>query len=79
MEVGDIVEVTKLGKYEDGYYFTGDKAKLISRSEKEEWLADFTMNKKYVGDGKWFIDQNKLKKIEQAGARDCSDKAPRNP
>jgi hypothetical protein len=52
MKKGDIV-VMKKG--EEPYYKKGDKARLCRHLGYDDWLADFTVNDSYFGDGEWLV------------------------
>ena len=58
MKKGNIVIVTR---DMDPYYKAGDKAKLIKTTGNNDWLADFTMNKDFYGDGEWHLNKSNMK------------------
>ena len=77
MKIGDIVIITNLEEDDGEYYNIGDKAKIIKKDENF-CLADFTMNKKYFGDGKWWISERNIKITQPVNALDCSQTAAHN-
>jgi hypothetical protein len=62
MKVGDTVVIKTDGS---DLIKKGDKAKLVKGFPDGAWIADFTMNDRYTGDGLWTIYKNEFELVKR--------------
>jgi hypothetical protein len=69
-KAGDVVEIIEEA---DPYFKKGDQAILLSSSRDEkgnpDWKCDFTINRRYIGNGKWWVAEEDMKPIKKEKGR----------
>lgn len=60
LKCGQIVTIANLFKDDYEFFSIGDKARIIEICQDNTYFADFTINEKYVPDGKWYITEHNI-------------------